>query len=269
MRSVMNRQAWIVALMLLAGMLAGCTLLEPSRAETEQREKMAAAEQSRKARLNTRPPVNTNRNLYEGSLWRGAASWGNLLRDHRARYRGDLLTINEMQRIIKVPEAPRETLNQPDQAAPEEGQNQALLDPVLAFLKEQENRRAEVDREQNDILRSIDSIEMEVVRVLANGNMQVRGVHPPIFRDRNRVKYIVTLKGIVRPSDVGDDNSISAAKLSKAEYRISRFVKRQAPPITAALRATGRRRTASTLDRFTDLVTAPGGGNRTTRGSSR
>ena len=42
-----------------------------------------------------RKKISVTRNLYEGSLWRYESSFGNLLRDHRARFRGDLLNINE------------------------------------------------------------------------------------------------------------------------------------------------------------------------------
>jgi flagellar basal body L-ring protein FlgH len=232
-------------------------------------------------RLRTRPPVNTTRNLYEGSLWRGASSWGNLMRDHRARYPGDLLTVTEMGKIIKVPDqkpaagqpgqpaAP----GQPAQAAQPAAQPGAQskpsnLDPIIAFLKEQEALQAQIEKEQNEILGGIETVEVEVVRTLPNGNMMVRGTHPPIFRDRNRVKYIVTLRGIVRPSDVDDKNNIPAPKLSKAEYKIRRLVKRVTPPLGALARATGKPKEGALLDRLTDFVTSPGQ-NRSTQVSPR
>lgn len=221
------------------------------------------------ARLRTRPPVNTTRNLYEGSLWRGAASWGNLMRDHRARYPGDLLTVTEMGKIIKVPDqkpaagtpgAPGAP-GQPAQPAAAAQGNQGKpsnLDPIIAFLKEQEERQAQIEKEQNEILAAIDTVEVEVVRTLPNGNMMVRGTHPPIFRDRNRVKYIVTLRGIVRPSDVDDKNNIPAPKLSKAEYKIRRLVKRVILPVGAVARASGKPKEGALFDRLTDFFTSPG-----------
>ncbi len=209
------------------------------------------------SRLRGRPPVNTTRNVYEGSLWRGAASWGNLLRDHRARYVGDLLTVNDMAKIIKVPEAKPETAQaaQAPQAPEKPNPN---IDPVLAFLKEQEKRQEDIEKEQNEILRSVENVEVEVVRVLPNGNLVVRGIHPPIFRDRNRVKYVITVRGIVRPSDVDDNNTITAAKLSKSEYKIQRFVKRQQLPLGAVARAGGKPKEGALIDRLTDFATSPG-----------
>lgn len=216
-------------------------------------------------KVREKPPVRTTRKLYEGSLWRGTASWGNLMRDHRARFRGDLLTIRDLGRIINVPDAPAEPVQENaavQEATGPEAQPRSPIDPVLRFLEEQRKRQEEIEREQNDILRSIDQVEVEVVRVLRNGNLLVRGTHPPIFRDRNRVKYLFSIRGIVRPSDVDDENSLPSNKLSKAEYRIKRLVRRATLPLGALARAMGRRREGALLDRFTNFLTAPGG-NRT------
>lgn len=253
--------------MLIAGLIAltvavsGCAFggaNEPRQVPGEEAEAARVAAQERR-RL--RPPINTSRNLYEGSLWRGAASWGNLLRDHRARFRGDLLTVIELQKIIKVPEVkPEEQVTQPQQE-----EEMGAVDPILAFLRAQERRRELIELEQNEILRSIDSMEVEVVRVLANGNLLVRGVHPPIFRDSNRVKYVITLSGIVRPSDVDENNNVLAPRLSKADLKVRRLVRRDVLPLGDVARAAGRPQEGGLLDRLTNFLTGPGTGSRSTR----
>lgn len=260
---------WIAG-MLAAAALAGCLGMGAPPTPTPTPAPQAEQDLLNTARLRTRPPVNTTRNLYEGSLWRGAASWGNLMRDHRARYPGDLLTVTEMGKIIKVPDQkPRPA--EPGAPAQQQQQQQApkgAVDPILAFLKEQEERQAQIEKEQNEILTSIETVEVEVVRTLPNGNLVVRGVHPPIFRDRNQVKYIVSLRGIVRPSDVDDKNTIPAPKLSKAEYKIRRLVKRITPPLGAVARAAGKPKEGALLDRLTDFITTPGA-SRTTQVSPK
>ena len=255
------------ALLLLLGG-GGCFVLgDPQPAATQQH--AGAMEMPARERYKARPPINTADNRYEGSLWLGAASWGNLLRDHRARYTGDLLTVTEMGKIIKVPE-PVVEKPQAEQAAKEgETKKKTSIDPVLAFLREQQKRREAIDREQNDILRSIESMEVQVARVLSNGNMFVQGVHPPIFRDQNRVKYIVSLRGVVQPSDVDNNNQITSSKLSRAEYKIRRLVKSTSLPVGSIARAAGRPQEGNLADRFTDFLTAPGTGNRTTNVSSK
>jgi flagellar basal body L-ring protein FlgH len=276
-----RRSGWLLlaalALAALPLAVAACSVGGANQpAQVQEPEEQAQRAAPRQV-MTPRPPINTSRNLYEGSLWKGAASWGNLLRDHRARFRGDLLTVIELQKIIKVPEVkpdqnakngqqPQAAQPQPAAAPPEE---KSTLDPVLAFLRAQEKRREAVEREQNEILRSIDSIEVEVVRVLANGNMVVRGAHPPIFRDRNMTKYIVTLEGIVRPSDVDENNNVIATRISKAEVKIRRFVRREEIPLGDLARAGGAPKEGELLDRISSFLTSPGTGNRSTNVSPK
>jgi hypothetical protein len=151
----------------------------------------------------------------------------------------------------------------------DEEQPQEAIDPVLAFLKLQEDRKLAIEIEQNEILRSIDSIEVQVIRVLSNGNLVVQGVHPPIFRDQNRVKYVVSLKGIVQPSDVDNNNTIIAPKLSRAEYRIRRLVRRSTFPGGDIARAAGRPKEGALFDRITNFISGPGTGSRNTRVSPK
>ena len=270
MKTFHTWKTFAVLTAMVAIALPGCAPTAAQKPVSAQ-ETAAKAEADRKQRFQARPPINTSRNLYEGGLWRGAASWGNLMRDHRARYRGDLLTVREMARIIKIPDpVPEPTAAQvaaqqgaqaQAQAQGQEGQPQQREDPILAYLRNLEKRRLQVEREQNDILRAIESIEVEVYRVLPNGNLMVRGNHPPIFRDRNRVKYIVSLRGMVRPSDVDDNNSIMSSKLSKAEYKIRRLVRRSsavAAEISSVARAAGANKEAEFVDRVSGAAANAG-----------
>ena len=145
---------------------------------------------------------------------------------------------------------------EPAQAQPEQTEE---VDPVIAYLQQQQKKREMIEREQNEILRAIESIEVEVVRVLPNGNLLVKGVHPPIFRDRNRVKYVVSLQGIVRPSDVDDKNTIPAPKLSKADYKIRRLVRRTAleQQLFQSTKKDNRSKDSVFLDRLSSFLLKP------------
>ena len=261
-----SRLAWLILAAFFVLGAAGCSFGGANKSPAFARLPDDRQQTTLRKRRRLRPPINTTRNLYEGSMWRGAASWGNLLRDHRARFRGDLLTVVDLQKIIKVPEVKPETqvqtLQNQQQQQQQEQQEQAEAaeaDPILAFLKRQEKRLEVIDKEQNEILRSINSVEVQVVRVLSNGNMLVRGVHPPVFRDRNRVKYIVSISGVVRPSDVDDTNNINAIKLSKAEYKIRRLVRRDGASPAATVR-----RGRGLFDRLGSVLTGPRSRSRST-----
>ena len=86
---------------LLVLSLAGCLPQRPQPQPQPPAEILTAnavKKQNDKLRLTSkrlrRKRISSSRNLYEGSLWRYESSFGNLLRDHRARFRGDLLSIN-------------------------------------------------------------------------------------------------------------------------------------------------------------------------------
>ena len=160
-----------------------------------------------------RKKVSVSRNLYEGSLWRYESSFGNILRDHRARFRGDLFTISELPSVVNVPEPKAEA--EAEAAAPTNNTQRANL------LLEAITMRDEIEREQNDILRSLETMSARVTKVLPDGNMMVKGQKVD-YRQRNQVRYITTITGILRPADVDDSNIVSATKLANPNVKIKR-----------------------------------------------
>ena len=160
-----------------------------------------------------RKKVSVSRNLYEGSLWRYESSFGNILRDHRARFRGDLFTISELPSVVNVPEPKAEA--EAEAAAPTNNTQRANL------LLEAITMRDEIEREQNDILRSLETMSARVTKVLPDGNMMIKGQKVD-YRQRNQVRYITTITGILRPADVDDSNIVSATKLANPNVKIKR-----------------------------------------------
>ena len=160
-----------------------------------------------------RKRVSVSRNLYEGSLWRYESSFGNILRDHRARFRGDLFTISELPSVVNAPE-PKAEVEQ-EAAAPTNNTQRANL------LLEAITMRDEIEREQNDILRSLETMSARVTKVLPDGNMMIKGQKVD-YRQRNQVRYITTITGILRPADVDDSNIVSATKLANPNVKIKR-----------------------------------------------
>lgn len=157
-----------------------------------------------------RKRISTSRNRYEGSLWRYESSFGNLLRDHRARFRGDLLSINEVNLIVTVP--PPKIASEGPPAGGAETAGVALEALTL---------RDAIEEEQYDILRALDALSARVIRVLPDGNMLIKGQKID-YRQRNQVRYITTVTGILRPADVNDSNIVSASKLANPNVKIKR-----------------------------------------------
>jgi len=205
---------WLLATFLVLN-LVGCV---PSRQQPKPPKDVLAANKAKKINDNLeqtakrlrRKRISTARNRYEGSLWRYESSFGNLLRDHRARFRGDLLRINEMSFIVNVP---------PPKSA-EEGQPTGGIQTANVTL-EALTLRDSIEEEQNQILRNIDGISARVMRVLPDGNMIIKGQKID-YRHRNQVRYITTVTGILRPADVNDLNVVSASMLANPNVKIKR-----------------------------------------------
>ena len=195
--------------------LTGCFPPGPKpQPPTEIKEATAAKRLNEKLKLTAkklrRKRISTEKNRYEGSLWRYESSFGNLLRDHRARFRGDLLSINEMGLIVNVP--PPQITSEGQPAGGAETGSAALEAMTL---------RDSIEEEQNEILRSLDGISARVIRVLPDGNMVIKGQKID-YRRRNQVRYITTVTGILRPADVNDSNVVSASKLANPNVKINR-----------------------------------------------
>ena len=213
----MKKKNPLLLLLLFFPMFA-CQSLFQGKTASESRKTFTDVSQTLRSRVNSekrlrRKKISVTRNLYEGSLWRYESSFGNLLRDHRARFRGDLLTINELKTIVSVPEPKPENEGE----APPPTGNAERANILLEAL----TMRDEIEKEQNDILRDLVSISAKVSRVLPDGNMMIKG-RKIDYRQRNKVRYITTVTGILRPADVDDSNIVSASKLANPNVRITR-----------------------------------------------
>lgn len=208
---------WTVLLFLLSGCAdkqVDIPRLQPSAEQQRIEHKDDLKEQAYRARS----PIPLKENRYEGSLWEDEASWGNLLRDHRARFRGDLVKITKLQEVISLPEIKEQPPPQPLTPLAEEGEEEAeqakkVVEAVTGVSK--------AEREQREVLASLDSISAYVQSVLPNGNMVIVGEKVD-YRQQNTIRYVTTIKGIIRPADVNEDNEIPAVKLARFEPKIKR-----------------------------------------------
>jgi len=171
---------------------------------------------TRSYRTRVRPTASDSR--YEGSLWKDEASWGNLLRDHRARFAGDLVKIIDLQDVITLPkkEEVKPVAATAGVAAAGEAQAAAVnevLDVATGMSKAEE--------EEREVLSSLKSISAYVQTVLPNGNMVIIGEKVD-YRQQNTIRYVTTVKGIIRPSDVNNSNEVPAIKLARFEPKIKR-----------------------------------------------
>ena len=167
-------------------------------------------------RYRQRDPVPLQNSRYEGSLWKGESSWGNLLRDHRARFKNDVLTIKNVQAIVSMDEN--------SSSNPEVNTEGNVAQKAANLINAASSFKTRADIQQNEVVKSIQKISARVINVLPNGNMIVLAEKVD-YRDQNRVRYVTRVTGLVRPKDVDQNNEIDATKMARPEVKVKRQVK--------------------------------------------
>lgn len=166
-------------------------------------------------------PVQPETTRQANSLWTGAQK--GFFKDQRADEMGDILTVvididdkGELKNETRRTRAADETLGVPDmfglQAADYAKVLNENIDPAnLANANSESSHRGtgQVDREEKIELK----LAATIMQVLPNGNMVIQGSQEVRVNFENR---ILNLKGIIRPEDIGVDNSITYDKIAEA-----------------------------------------------------
>jgi len=204
----------------------------------------------RKQALRSRSTIPSNRTRYEGSLWRDESSWGNLLRDHRARFKNDVVTITGMQDIISIEKSDPTPIPKPIIPAGETqaGQAAEILQALAAA-----SAPSQAEKEQNAVLRSIKTLSARVQSVLPNGNMVIIAEKID-YRKQSTVRYITKVKGIIRPEDVTSNNEVPALRLARSEVQVKRQVQSKKNNYNRLAPLIGKKK-AGLLDRLSHAAT--------------
>jgi len=192
----------VVATVAIAAMLGACAGLSRENAATSERLSIP--------RLLTSPEPGA---IYGGGF--------DLFADLRARDTGDILTI----RLVESTNAENESSTSSSKGSNlDTGFPIIAGRPVTAGGTEILNNQIEADRSfsgQSDSSQSNrieGTITVTVVERLANGNLVVEGEK---WIAINRGEELIRLSGIIRPVDIGPDNSIASTKVANAriDYR--------------------------------------------------
>lgn len=189
-----------------------------------------------------RKPIPNAHNQYEGSLWKDESSWGNLLRDHRARFKGDVVTITGLQSIISISD------DKPATPAPAATAGAPGTPPIA---KTPLSGKEKVEQEQKDVLRKLTTISGRVAKVLPNGNMLIVGEKID-YKQLNTIRYVTKISGIIRPEDVNRENQIAAVKMAKSEVQIKRQMLARSVRLNTPQRL---KKSTGLLDRLSHIAT--------------
>jgi flagellar L-ring protein precursor FlgH len=164
-----------------------------------------------------------------GSLWPGETSRNTLFQDLRARYVGDIVTINVSEKTSAVKEATTSTARKSDVDVGITKVFGLPLDLGMSnFLGRGNSFSPEVESaydasfdgsgktERSGELSAV--ISARVVNVLPNGNLVIEGKKDTIVN--NELQYLI-ISGIIRPEDITDNNTVSSTLISDARIEYS------------------------------------------------
>ena len=210
---MMKKILRLVLIILIALATSGCLqrpMVIPEQQQVAKKKQFQYNIYENKHRQRT--PIPIGRSQYEGSLWASEASWGNLFRDHRARFVNDVLSITSIASIVSLEKA---------QPVKTQARRPALPGQAATQTVTQKSTLTRSQREQNDVLRAMKTITARVIRVFPNGTMRIQGEKID-YRQGNTVRYVTKVRGIIRPEDINAQNEIIATKLARSEIKIRR-----------------------------------------------
>ena len=154
------------------------------------------------------------------SIYQSGSSWY-LLEDIKPRRVGDMLTVTLQEKTDAKKLADTETKKATDNeiaaatlmGAPITASDRELL---ATKLKSTYDFKGEADTQQSNSLTG--SVTVTVVEVQANGNLVVQGEK---WVTINQGDEYIRLRGIVRPSDINPNNTISSERVANAQIQYS------------------------------------------------
>ncbi len=213
----------LVFLVLASTTLTACSAVDRMKAVGEPPTQSAIVNPTMKSGYQpvTMPmPVQPETTRQANSLWTGAQK--GFFKDQRADETGDILTVvididdkGELRNETERSRTADEALGTPNLLGLEADYAKVLneaVDPAnLANVNSESTHRGtgEVDREEKIELK----LAATIMQVLPNGNMVIQGSQEVRVNFENR---ILNLKGIIRPEDIGVDNSITYDKIAEA-----------------------------------------------------
>lgn len=194
-----------LVLVIITALLAGCIAPAPTRPEPDYQPVMPASEPQQPKTL--------------GSIF-GDSQFDNLFVDRRAFRVGDVVTVRLEERTSSSKSAETSV----KKAASNEALNPQLLGDSfgatlgqsMSALQSKNDFKGTAESDQSNSLDG--TLTVIVAEVYPNGLMRVRGEK---WLHLNRGEEYLRLSGLLRSEDIGDDNSVSSARLADARFSYS------------------------------------------------
>lgn len=156
----------------------------------------------------------------DGSLWTSDAGWGDAFRDVKARRLGDLVTVRVLEATSAVHEATTESSRTSEMSHTID--NLGGLEKKVAELTNLlgADRSSTFTGDAATSRRSTLSTTLtaRVVEVFPNRNLLIEANREVLI---NGERQIVTLRGVVRPADISNDNTVLSTRIAEMELEVT------------------------------------------------
>ncbi|NGZ06540.1 MAG: flagellar basal body L-ring protein FlgH [Magnetococcales bacterium] len=159
----------------------------------------------------------------KGSIWQ-TTDRNTLFLDNKARNVGDVITVKIIENASAEKDATTELKRNNDNSIALGG---ALENSLTSLLKSKTPLNGLSANSQNDFKGEGNTtrksefkatVSCVVTQVLANGNLRIEGRRDITLNHENQ---FIILSGVIRPEDIGADNSVTSAQIADARIEFS------------------------------------------------
>lgn len=155
----------------------------------------------------------------DGSVWTDNAGWGDAFRDVKARRLGDLVTVQVVEATSAIQEATTESSRASEVSY--NVNNLAGAEKKVAELPNliSADRSSTFTGDAATSRRSTvsTSLTARVVEVFPNRNLLIEANREVLV---NGERQLVTLRGVVRPTDISADNVVLSTRIAEMELEV-------------------------------------------------
>lgn len=210
--------------MVTSDLRVGCVLLLATAAALHGagKEKSAAPQSplDRYIQESMQRAGNTAPAASRGSVWSPSSRLTDLARDNRATQVDDVVTIYVVERASAVSKGATTSSRQSSVSASVDalGGLTKAAGPLanLAGAQSQTQLKGEAETSRETVLTT--TLATRVTHVLPNGNLVVEGTKD---LQVNSERQLVTVRGVVRSSDLNSENTVSSDRVAQLEVRIN------------------------------------------------
>lgn len=164
--------------------------------------------------------VNVDQGEDDGSVWTAQSGYADAFRDVKARRIADLVTIQVLESTSALSEASTEsakTSNIDMKYGSLAGLERRIAElPNLISTEQNAQFSGDATTSRRSVLST--TLSARIIEVFPNRNMLIEGNRELLI---NGERQIVSLRGVIRPGDIGPENTVLSSRIAEMELQVT------------------------------------------------